>query len=173
MWLPIAAAVTIMSVVINVAVQQNYRQTANDPQIQIAQDLAQSLADGKRPETLVAGAKVDMKVSLAPFVMVFDEKGNTIYSTATLDGQSPVPPKGVFGYTKANLEDRITWQPKSLVRNAIVVRYFQGKVNGFVLVGRSLKEVEKREDNLMGVVALGWLTAMAATFVLKLLLPKK
>lgn len=162
-----------MSVVVNVAVQQNYRQSANDPQIQIAEDLSRALAEGKRAETLVTTAKVDMGVSLAPFVMVFDEKGNPVFSTATLDNQTPVPPKGVFDYTKTNHEDRITWQPKPLVRNAIVVRYFQGKVSGFVLVGRSLREVEKRENNLMGVVAIGWLVAMTATFVLKYLSPRK
>lgn len=171
-WLPIAAAVTLMSAVINVSIQQNYRQNANDPQIQMAEDLGRALAEGRRPESLVSTTKIDMNLSLAPFVMVFDDKGNNTFSTATLDNQTPVPPKGVFDFTRNNGEDRVTWQPKPLVRNAIIVRYFKGKASGFVLVGRSLREVEKRENNLMGIVVVGWLTAMLATYILKLLAPK-
>ena len=42
-WLPLAVAIIIMSGLVYVVAQQNYRLTANDPQIQIAQDIAAAL----------------------------------------------------------------------------------------------------------------------------------
>ncbi|MEK7161684.1 MAG: hypothetical protein AAB729_03270, partial [Patescibacteria group bacterium] len=45
-WLPLAVAIIIMSGLVYVVAQQNYRLTANDPQIQIAQDIAAALNKG-------------------------------------------------------------------------------------------------------------------------------
>jgi hypothetical protein len=43
-WLPLAAAVTMLSGLVYIAVQQNMRIGANDPQIQLAEDAARALA---------------------------------------------------------------------------------------------------------------------------------
>ena len=39
-WLPLGVAVTLVCALIYATVQQNYRQSANDPQIQMAEDAA-------------------------------------------------------------------------------------------------------------------------------------
>ena len=56
-------------------------------------------------------APVLMAASLAPYLIVFDDAGRPIASSARLAGAPPVPPPGVFDYTRAAGEDRITWQP--------------------------------------------------------------
>ena len=40
-------------------------------------------------------------------------------------------------------EDRLTWQPEPGVRSATVVVHYQGAQAGFVMAGRSLREVGK------------------------------
>jgi hypothetical protein len=64
-WLPAAVAATVLAVLVAGAVQQNIRQAANDPQIQMAEDAATSLAGGLQPAAAATG-KVDMARSLAP-----------------------------------------------------------------------------------------------------------
>jgi hypothetical protein len=36
---------------------------------------------------------------------------------------------------------------------------------GFVLAGRSLREVEKREDGIMQIILLGWIGMLLVTFL--------
>ena len=61
------------------AAQQVLRLTANDPQIQMAQDAAASLNAGNTPTSLVP-SKVDSKVSLAPFIEVYDKCSGMLHS---------------------------------------------------------------------------------------------
>ena len=41
--------------------------------------------------------------------------------------------------------------------------YFRGAASGFVVAGRSLREVERQEDNLMLIVGAAWLASLGAT----------
>ena len=66
-------------------------------------------------------------------------------------------PNGVFDFTKANKEDRITWQPQNGVRMAMVLLYSNTGSIGFIAVGRSLQEVEVREHNLVTTIFIGWI----------------
>jgi hypothetical protein len=75
-----------------------------------------------------------------------------------IDGVAAVPPKGVLGASTLTHQNRITWQPRAGTRIALVVQAYKHDANtGYVLVGRSLKEVEVREDMLfwMATVAMG------------------
>jgi hypothetical protein len=155
-WLLMAVIVTGFSGLIYTAVQQDIRQTADDPQIQMAEDTAAKLANGQQVQNVVPSEKVDIARSLAPYIIVFDTSGKPVASSAVLDGQTPTIPSGVFDYVRQNNEDRFTWQPRPGVRSAVVVTQFKGTTSGFVLAGRSLREVEKREDNIMYIVLLGW-----------------
>ena len=83
-------------------------------------------------------------------------------------GAVPPIPKGVLDYTHAHGKDRVTYVPEPGVRSATVVVAVSGGQGGFVLAGRSLREVEKRVDPLTQQVAAGWLTAMLVTLVLVL-----
>ena len=165
MFAPFALAVTLAMGTAYALAQQTLRQSANDPQIQMAEDLAAGYANGQ-PIRTAEVEPVDMAKSLAPFYMVFDGAGKTLATTGYLDGSPPpAPPHGVFDYASAHGSDRITWQPAPNVRLAAVVVPFQGTGKGFVLAGRSLREVENRESDLLHLTMLAWLVTMVATFV--------
>ncbi len=147
------------------AVQQDIRQSANDPQIQMAEDTAAKLADGQSIQNVVPSEKIDIAKSLAPYLIVFDATGKPLASSAQLAGQTPTIPAGVIDYVKQSGEDRLTWQPQSGVRSAIVVTQFKGSHSGFVLAGRSLREVEIREDNILHLLVVGWIGMLFTTFL--------
>ena len=164
-FIPFFIAITFISGLIYSTGQQILRIGANDPQIQISEDYVQRLSDGVDPKLLQSGQKTDISKSLATYVIIYDVKGNTIYSSAELNGQIPILPKSIFNYVEKNNETRITWQPQHNVRSAIVVTKYTGANPGFVLVGRSLREVEIREDNLLKITAVGWLITEIVTFL--------
>lgn len=172
-WLPLALVIALLSGLIYVTVQQEIRIGANDPQIQIAQDFSEMISNGQPPSTLLPLRKVDVSKSLDVFVMFFDGNGKLIGSSAVLGEEVPQPPVSVFDFVKNRGETRITWQPRKDARSAIVVtKYSYQKNSGYVLVGRSLREVEKRENSLLMIVLLGGITTLVvsfgATFFLKL-----
>src|SRR5450755_289791 len=122
--------------------QQMLRLSANDQQIQLAEDAAQRLNSGEDPARVVPDRKVDMAASLAPFVIVCDNSGRPLASSASLDGVLRAPPQGVFEFVQSHGEDRLTWQPRPGVRIAsVVVR----TADGFVVAGRNMREIEIRE----------------------------
>jgi len=173
-WLPLAVATVCLCALVYLAVQQSLRQGANDPQIQMAEDAAASLKAGASVDSVVPSAQVEIASSLAPFIMVFDSAGNVVASSATLHGKVPSFPGGVLDYTRQHGEDRVTWQPEPGVRMATVTI---GTGNGFVLAGRSLREVEVREDNvenysLLATLAI-WIVTLILTVMGELLVPEK
>src|SRR5438552_8487263 len=81
-WLPLAVAVTVLSLLIYAAVQQAHRSAANDPQNQLAEDAARALAAGATPAAVVGPGTVDIAASLAPWVMVVDGSNHVLASSA-------------------------------------------------------------------------------------------
>jgi hypothetical protein len=160
-WLPFAVALTVLAGLAYALDQSNLRQGADDPQIQLAEDAAARLAAGAPVATVVphTGAPVDIARSLAPFVIVYDTADRPLASTAILDGATPLLPVGVSASARQR-EDRVTWQPRDGVRVAAVVVSFSG---GTVVAGRSLREVESREDDALVVAGLAWLTCLVLT----------
>ena len=79
-------------------------------------------------------------------------------------------PRGVFDFTNKNQEDVLTWQPQRGVRMAMVVEAVRSPLIGFVAVGRSLQEVEKRESNLVTMVLVAWLVCVGIILLHFLLL---
>jgi hypothetical protein len=133
---------------------------ANDPQIQMAQDAASALAGGASVDSLVPSAKVDIATSLAPFLMVYDDDGKILASSAVMHGGNPSIPPGVLDYTRQHGEDRVSWQPENGIRIAAVVAHYE---HGFVLAGRSLCEVEKRISQVQNLNGLATLAIWFAT----------
>jgi hypothetical protein len=176
-WLPLAISVTVLCGLVYLAVQQELRQTANDPQIQMAEDVALALENGAAVDSRVPSEKVAIDRSLAPFVMVFDDRGQTVGSSAALHGKTPQLPPGILDYVRTHGQDRVTRQPEPGVRIAAVVVRFQGSQPGFVLAGRSLREVEAREDNALleagtvGAFAMG--ASLAAVILCEFILAGK
>ncbi|HEV2653458.1 MAG TPA: hypothetical protein VGT82_00795 [Ktedonobacteraceae bacterium] len=170
-WLLVAIIITGLCGLSYAAIQQDIRQSANDPQIQLAEDAASKLAGGQPLQLVVPTEKVDIASSLAPYLVVFDANGNPIAASGQLDGQMPSIPNGIFDYVKQNGEDRLTWQPRPGVRSAIVVTQFKGATTaGFVLAGRSLREVEIRESNIEQLLAAGCIALLVVTLLATVLL---
>lgn len=135
--------------------QQILHQSANDPQIQFAEDFSSSIASGSNKATdLNTVKKVDIDKSLQIFAIAYDKAGNVTGSHALLDGKVPDIPKGVL--QRAKPQNRITWEPQAGVRLATVVQAYEG---GYVLAGRNLREVEKREKTVLELAIVGWLAA--------------
>ncbi|HBG81590.1 TPA: hypothetical protein DDW69_01990 [candidate division CPR2 bacterium] len=162
--IPLIGIATLMSGLIFVAVQQSYREAANDPQIQNAEEIADTLISSIQAPPPSPENKVDFSKSMSVFTIVYDASGNSIYSNAALDGNDPTLPRGVLDNAKKKGETRFTWKPKKGVRAATVIKHYSGQSTGYVLVGRSLKEVEKRELNLAIVVSVAWLSSIAFIF---------
>jgi hypothetical protein len=163
-WLPLAVVIIGMSGLVYVTVQQSLRMSLNDPQIQMAEDAASALAAGHDPTALIPSINVDVSQSLAPFLIIYDDAGNIVASSAVLHGKTPALPSGVLDYTRTNGENRVTWQPESGVRlAAVVVRVGNG--SGFVLAGRNMREVEKREDQTMQLSMLAMTVTLVASLV--------
>jgi len=165
-WLPLTVMTAGLGVLVYAAVQQSLRQGANDPQIQMAEDAAARLNSGASPEAVVPAGSVEIATSLAPFLVVFDDSGRVLASSATLHGAPLSYPSGVLDYARQNSEDRVTWQPEPGVRMATVVVRFN---HGLVMAGRSLREVEIRENGVemlsaAAVVAIWFTTLVLVVF---------
>ena len=160
-WLPLAIVSTILFFTIYAVVQQSIRQSANDPQIQMAEDYADSLAKGTNPNSIVNATSFDISKSLSTFVIVVDPNDKVISSSAQIGNSYPVPPKGVFDYAKNHDDNRLTWQPQNGVRLAIVVKkYFYNKTTSYIVVGRNLREIEMRENAIEEMIGAAWLAAL-------------
>ncbi len=160
-WLPLGIAITGLSGLVYLAVQQNFRMNANDPQVQIAEDIVSAIDSGADPKNIVpTTSKTDFGKVLDPYVIVYDDNGDPIGASAQLDGQTPKLPNGVYDSVRKNGESRFTWEPKKGARSAVVVKKFNG---GFLLAGRSLREIEKRENNLLLQTGAAWVVIMFAT----------
>jgi len=166
-WLPFAAVITFACLLAYVVIQQDIRQSANDPQIQIAEDVSQALASGASPSAIIPpGQKIDINKNLDPYIMIFDASGAMIGSSAVLNGQTPAVPAGIFASVRAHGEDKFTWEPIHGIRSAVVVVPVSAPGSGFVLAGRSLRIIETREDSMLHLVELAWLAGLIVMFAL-------
>ena len=166
-WLPLGVAIIIFSGLVYVAVQQNYRMAANDPQIQIARDISTAISQGTPADGIVpASPTVSITASLSPFVTIYNATNTPIGSSVSLNGKLPTLPPGVFDKVKAKGESDFTWQPQPGVRiAAVVTRYSSGPDSGYILAGRSLKEVEIRENNLTKMTAVATALALLLSYL--------
>jgi hypothetical protein len=161
-FLPVAVLATLVCGFVYTAVQQDLRMGANDPQLQLAEDAGHALDAGAPATTLVGSAKVDVAVSLAPFIVIFDAAGQVLVTDGQLDGHEPVPPLGVLDAARQDPPNAVTWEPRAGVRIASVTVPWRG---GTVLAGRSLREVERQEDNIMLVAVAGWIVILGTLAV--------
>ncbi len=168
-FLCVIAVLTVIFGTIYAVAQQDLRQSANDPQIQLAEDGAAALAAGGVPASLMPADRhvIDVSQSLAPFIMVFDNGGKVLESSMKAGNTLPVPPAGVFDYVRAHGEDHVTWQTASGLRFAAVIVPFAAVApaggvisSGFVLAARSLREVENREANTELIAGSAWALCM-------------
>jgi hypothetical protein len=159
-WIPLAVVLSAVVFIIYAVIQQDIRMDANDPQIQMAEDLATTLNDGGKP---AVSGHIDIAHSLAPFTILYDTNGNIISTNAYLNSSKPSVPKGALTShkdTDIQGENRITWQPQEQVRLATVIVAYN---KGFVVVGRNMRETEIRENQQFQIIFFGWVVSLIAT----------
>jgi len=107
---------------------------------------------------------IDLADSLANSVIVLDQHGVVLASTARLDGATPIPPSAALRATDGGRTNTVTWQPRPGIRQAAVIVGFTGpRGSGTVVVSRSLRLVEQRENTLLRLSLAGWLLALLVT----------
>ena len=164
-WLVLAALTTVICLFVNLAVQQNFRTTADDPQVQLAQDAARMLGENRSVRNSRTQI-VDVGRSLAPWVAVYDGSGRAIESSGQLNGAAPQLPDGVFAAARSRGENRVTWQPATGIRIATVVEFVGTPNVRYVVSGRSLREVEGRVENLNRITLAAWAVTLLLCAVL-------
>lgn len=164
-WIPLVILSTIFFGTLYLTLQQSYRLTSNDPQIQVAEDLKEVLQKGTSAQEVVGLEQIDIAKSLSSFIIIFDDNGKPVASQAVLDGRIPTPPDGVFENTKKKGEHRVTWEPKKGVRIASVLVRFEGSKPGYILTGRSLREVESRISGLNLQIGIPFAASLILTLI--------
>jgi len=168
-WLGFAAIITLACGIIYVTVQQNFRLSANDPQIQMAQDAAIAIDKGADPKNLAGtNAPLEISTNLSPFLVVYDPSGNLVAGGATLNGKPLKIPQGVIDYIRKNGRDAASWQPEPGVRQAMV-GVSTAKRDYIVVAGRSLGPTEERIGRLGEQVAFGWVMSLIGLLVVAFL----
>lgn len=168
-WIPIAIAVTGLSAVSFGTAQQLYRQSLNDPQVQIAEDIASQIENGANPMSLIATTtKIDISASLRPYTVIYDKDLKPLVWSGEYDLKPPLPPVGVFQEAKGPDtgigENRVTWQPDEDTRTAIVIVHVL-KTDGYVLSGRNMREAEDRIWDMQVMIGAAWVLTLAATLI--------
>lgn len=158
----LAAAIIITGILLLIyaSVQQVYRSSANDPQIQLARQASADMCAGKSINKYFSFDTISLTQSLATFIELFDKNGQPLKSTGLLNGSLPQLPAGIFEFTKQNKEDILTWQPQPGVRMAMVCELIEPPCEGYIAVGRSLKETEIRAANLVKIISITWIACM-------------
>jgi Ca2+/Na+ antiporter len=166
-WLGYAAVVTLLCFLVYVVAQQTFRQSANDPQYQLAQDAASAINKGADPKSIVGAAPVEISTTFSPYLLIYDAHGNSIGNNITLDGKTPKLPNGVLETTRRQNTNVVTWQPRAGLRQATVM---VSAGRGYTIVaGRSLQTTEERISTLGMQVLFGWIASLAAMAVIVLL----
>jgi len=165
LWFPLAVTITLICGIVYIVVQQNYRLTANDPQTQMANDAANAVSKGTDPKTLITNPPLELSTSLSPYLIIYNETGESVASGVILNGEIPKLPSGVLAFVKNHGEDVITWQPRGGIRQAVVIRKTTGDKLYFVTAGRSLRKTEERISLLAKQVEFGWICSLIILFV--------
>jgi hypothetical protein len=172
-WLAMATVWSLAAALVVGIEHQVLRLEANDPQVQLAEDLASRLTGGADPKSALPPASVDIAHSLAPFLAIYDAAGAPVASTGMLDGAPPKLPGGVLVFARREGGHRLSWQPRKGVRQALVIVLVRGGQGGFAVAGRSLREVEQRKLQVLHLALLLWAGGLLACLLAALLVRER
>ncbi len=165
-WLQYAIIILVVGGVGYLGLQQVYRSGADDPQVQIVDDVARAVEGGVDPAQIIPNPSTDVAVSLSPFLASFSAERVLALSSGVMDGSPINIPADIFAAAKATGEHRATWEPKDGVRVALVVRAL--KDGTFIVAGRNLREIENRIAHTSTFVGTGIALALLLTLLLEL-----
>lgn len=171
-WLAVIGVATLVLGGAYAMVQQSTRLSADDLPLSSAQVAKQELESGSSPKDVVPTLKTHLRTDTSVFMVITDDSQHVLASSAVLDGQTPLPPQGVFSFTTYHNTDHFTWEPKPGVRLATrVTRYGSGADTGFIITGQSLQPYEDRISTYTWIALAAWLAAIAWSYLL-ILLPR-
>jgi hypothetical protein len=157
-WLPLALVLTLAVAGAYAVGHYTFRQSANDPQIQLAEDWAGKIEAGTDITRLNLGTVIDPTKSLAPFGIIYNHDGSIANSSAVAPS-TMMQPDGVLSAVESatNNETRFTWQLASGARFATIIKkaHIADKTY-YVLAARNLREVETRGDDLLLLCGMVW-----------------
>jgi len=172
LWLALVGAATLIIWSSYAMVQQSTRLSADDLPLTTAQVAKQELQSGSNAKDIVPALKTDLNTDSSVFTIITDGSKHVLASSATLGGQTPLPPNGVFSFTNTHGSDHFTWEPTAGVRLATrVIPYGKTPNNGFIITGQSLKQYEDRIKTYTYIALAAWLAVLAWSYLL-LLLPR-
>lgn len=166
-WLGYAALVTLLCLTVYGAVQQSFRQSANDLQFQMAQDVANAINKGADPKLLTGTQQLDLASTLSPYVLIYDANGNAVGNNVTLNGLVPKPPVGALNEARNSGSNSVTWQPRPGIRQATVM--IATRRGYLVVAGRSLRNTEEHIHRLGLLVFFGWIASLLVMLVVAVL----
>ncbi len=150
-------------------VQQSTRMSADDQPIIVGETILKELSSGAQPSDTVPELKTDLRQDPTVFAIVTDGERHVIASSASLDGKTPLPPKGTFDFTKTNNTDHYTWQPSSDVRLATrMYKYGTDNNGGYIITGQSLKLTENKINTYTVLAAAAWIAVLIWSSVILL-----
>ncbi len=152
------------------ATQQSLRLGLNDPQWQIAEDTASKLTQGASPVSVIPNNTVDESSSLSQFVTIVDKNIHVLASSGRIGNVVPLPPPSAFPDAQKRGNNWFTWQhDNNTIRDATVIIPYHGHNQGYVLVARSMSQVENTIGHitvLAGLTLIGVLLAPALIILL-------
>lgn len=169
-WLAIVGTATLVLGAAYAMAQQSTRLSADDLPLTTSQVAKQELQNDSNPKDVVPTLKTDLRYDASVFMIITDSTQHVLASSAVLDGQTPLPPSGVFSFTNTHGSDHFTWEPTSGVRVAArVTKYGQGADSGYIIAGQSLKPYESRISTYTWIALAAWLASVAWSYLLILL----
>jgi len=169
-WLAVAGVTTLIIGGAYAMTQQATRLSADDLPLMTASAARQELQANSNAKDVVPALKTNLRDDVSTFTIITDDTQHVLASSATLDGQTPLPPKGVFSFTKQHGTDHFTWEPSPGVRLATrVLTYESSSGSGFIIAGQSLKPYEERISVYTWIALAAWLASLAWSYLLLLL----
>lgn len=173
LWLAIVGASTLVLGAAYAMVQQSTRLAADNLPLTTAESVRYSLVRGAEPKDVIPTVKTDLSSDSSAFVIITDSTRHILASSTMLSGKTPLPPSGVFEYTKTHGTDHFTWEPAPGVRLATrVLSYSSSLGGGFIIAGQSLKQTEDRINTYTALAVAAWV-AVVGWVSLILILPTR
>jgi hypothetical protein len=154
---PLVAAVLFGLIVLLMyaAVQQACCTTANNQQRGVARDM-NHIKYARTYHFLSDSGEVEVQQGHGTFMQLYNKNGQLIYSGGTINVKAPRLTAGVWDNARQQTESTLTWQPAPTMQLAAVARYTAMPDVAFVVVARSLQEVENCEIRLITMIILFW-----------------
>lgn len=168
-FLSLVLLVTTIFVSICYASRAVFRQAANDPQIEVTEQVAKIIEQGVPLEAIISSAEVvELNDSKALFVVIYDGEKNLVASSATLDGQSLSIPAEQVALASGQDTHRFDWQPKDELKFALVSKKVGD--SAYIVAGRSLAETTLRMESLRPILFGGWIVSILFSLLITFLI---